>query len=144
MLDPEKKRKGIGGINRLTKGTKYDQQKHSLPKYVMEAIKTVFEDLASKETLQHVLNGSSQNANESFHSLLWSMAPKNRYCSGTIIDSEMGHFSYVAFDRINKQHVQIEAQWRKRREKQIAGDEDTDNDEDKNDDTIEEYHSGAF
>ncbi|CAF3602511.1 unnamed protein product [Rotaria sp. Silwood1] len=87
MLDPEKKRKGIGGINRLTKGTKYDQQKHSLPKYVMEAIKTVFEDLASKETLQHVLNGSSQNANESFHSLLWSMAPKNRYCSGTIIDS---------------------------------------------------------
>ncbi|CAF3158003.1 unnamed protein product [Rotaria sp. Silwood2] len=68
-------------------GTKYDQQKHSLPKYVMEAIKPVFEDLASKETLQHVLNGSSQNANESFHSFLWSMAPKNRYCSGTIIDS---------------------------------------------------------
>ncbi|CAF4577882.1 unnamed protein product [Rotaria sp. Silwood2] len=87
MLDPEKKRKGIGGVNRLTKGTKYDQQKHSLPKYVMEAIKPVFEDLASKETLQHVLNGSSQNANESFHSFLWSMAPKNRYCSGTIIDS---------------------------------------------------------
>ncbi|CAF4449951.1 unnamed protein product [Rotaria sp. Silwood2] len=243
MLDPEKKRKGIGGINRLTKemmikfkfyyakvineykndidmmhkrtwaiykhristneepdhdwcgdwcgykrslltvcsncslniyvyfktGTKYDQQKHSLPKYVMEAIKPVFEDLASKETLQHVLNGSSQNANESFHSLLWSMAPKNRYCSGTIIDiclglavmiyndgylsigeilhellGEMGHFSYVAFDRINKQRVQKEAQWRKRRGQQIAGDEDTDNDEDKNDDTIEEYHSGAF
>ncbi|CAF3316588.1 unnamed protein product [Rotaria sp. Silwood2] len=150
-------------------GTKYDQQKHSLPKYVMEAIKPVFEDLASKETLQHVLNGSSQNANESFHSLLWSMAPKNRYCSGTIIDiclglavmiyndgylsigeilhellGEMGHFSYVAFDRINKQRVQKEAQWRKRRGQQIAGDEDTDNDEDKNDDTIEEYHSGAF
>ncbi|CAF3902416.1 unnamed protein product [Rotaria sordida] len=116
----------------------------------MEAIKPAFEDLASKETLQHVLNGSSQNANESFHSFLWSMAPKNRYCSGTIIDSEMGHFSYVAFDRINKQRVQKEAQWRKRRGQQIAGDEDTnddedtDDDEDKNDDTIEDYHSGAY
>ncbi|CAF4611643.1 unnamed protein product [Rotaria sp. Silwood2] len=169
MLDPEKKRKGIGGVNRLTKGTKYDQQKHSLPKYVMEAIKPVFEDLASKETLQHVLNGSSQNANESFHSFLWSMAPKNRYCSGTIIDiclglavmiyndgylsigeilhellGEMGHFSYVAFDRINKQRVRKEAQWRKRRGQQIAGDEDTENDEDKNDDTIDDYQSGAY
>ncbi|CAF1373293.1 unnamed protein product [Rotaria sp. Silwood1] len=138
ILDPEKKRKEIGGINRLTKGTKYDHQKHSLPKYVMEAIKPVSEDLASKETLQHVLNESNQNANESFHSFLWSMAPKNRYCSGTIIDSEMGHFSYVAFDRINKQRVKKEAQWRKRRGQQRAGDED------KNDDTIEDYHSGAY
>ncbi|CAF3823104.1 unnamed protein product [Rotaria sp. Silwood1] len=119
-------------------GTKYDHQKHSLPKYVMEAIKPVFEDLASKETLQHVLNESNQNANESFHSFLWSMAPKNRYCSGIIIDSEMGHFSYVAFDRINKQRVKKEAQWRKRRGQQRAGDED------KNDDTIEDYHSGAY
>ncbi|CAF4897852.1 unnamed protein product [Rotaria sp. Silwood1] len=138
ILDPEKKRKEIGGINRLTKGTKYDHQKHSLPKYVMEAIKPVSEDLASKETLQHVLNESNQNANESFHSFLWSMAPKNRYCSGIIIDSEMGHFSYVAFDRINKQRVKKEAQWRKRRGQQRAGDED------KNDDTIEDYHSGAY
>lgn len=57
---------------------------------------------------------------------------------------EMGHFSYVAFDRINKQRVQKEAQWRKRRGQQIAGDEDTENDEDKNDDTIDDYQSGAY
>ena len=50
----------------------------------------------------------------------------------------MGHFSYVAFDHhTNKQRVQKEAQWRKR-EYQIADDED------KNEATIEDYHSGAY
>ena len=51
----------------------------------------------------------------------------------------MGHFSYAAFDhRMNKQCVQTEAQWRRKREYQIAGDED------KNEATIEDYHSGAY
>ncbi|CAF1529718.1 unnamed protein product, partial [Didymodactylos carnosus] len=38
------------------------------------------------DTLKRVLNGSSQNANESFHSILWSFAPKNRYSPGSIVD----------------------------------------------------------
>ena len=46
--------------------------------------------------------------------------------------AEMGHFSYVAFARTNKQRAK-EVQWRKRRGQQIAGDED------KNDDTIDDY-----
>ena len=44
----------------------------------------------------------------------------------------MGHFSYVAFDCINKRCARKEVQWRKRRGQQIAGDED------KNDDTIDD------
>ena len=52
--------------------------------------------------------------------------------------AEMGHFSYVAFDRINKQRVKKEVQWRKRRGQPIAGDED------KNDDKIDDYQSGAY
>ncbi|CAF1300157.1 unnamed protein product [Rotaria sp. Silwood1] len=137
----------------------------------MEAIKPVFDELASKESLKRVLNGSSQNPNESFHSLLWNMAPKNRFCSGTIIDvrlglaimiyndgylsigeilhellGEMGHFSYIAFDRMNKQRLKKEAQWRKRRGQQTGDDEDTDNDKDEenDDDTAEDYQSGAY
>ena len=52
---------------------------------------------------------------------------------------EMGHFSYVAFDHhTNKQRVQKEAQWRRKREYQIACNED------KNEATIEDYHSGAY
>lgn len=38
------------------------------------------------ENLSRVLNGSTQNPNESYHSLLWSMAPKSRSSSGAMID----------------------------------------------------------
>ena len=51
--------------------------------------------------------------------------------------AEMGHFSYVAFDRINKQRARKEVQWGKRRRQQIADDEN------KNDHTIDDYQSGA-
>ena len=51
---------------------------------------------------------------------------------------EMGNFSYVSFDRINKQRVRKEAQRRNRKGQQIAGDED------KNDDTIYDYQSGVY
>ena len=33
-----------------------------------------------------LVNGGSQNTNESFHPMLWSLAPKNRYSTGTIVD----------------------------------------------------------
>ncbi|CAF4695865.1 unnamed protein product, partial [Rotaria socialis] len=42
--------------------------------------------LEKADTLKRVLNGGSQNANESFHSILWSLAPKNRYSTGVMID----------------------------------------------------------
>ncbi|CAF4925000.1 unnamed protein product [Rotaria sp. Silwood1] len=42
--------------------------------------------LEKNENLSRVLNGSTQNPNESYHSVLWSMAPKSRSSSGTIID----------------------------------------------------------
>ncbi|CAF2743160.1 unnamed protein product [Rotaria sp. Silwood2] len=73
------------------------------------------------------------------HKRTWAIY-KHNFC----FVGEMGHFSYVAFDRINKQRVRKEAQWRKRRGQQIAGTEDTENDEDKNDDTIDDYQSGAY
>ena len=52
--------------------------------------------------------------------------------------AEMGHFFMFSFNHINKQPVRKEVQWRKRRGQQIAGDED------KNDDTIDDYQSGAY
>ena len=52
--------------------------------------------------------------------------------------AKMGHFSYVAFDRINKQRARKEVQCRKRRGQQIADDED------KNDDIIDDYQSGIY
>ncbi len=33
-----------------------------------------------------MINGGCQNANESFHAVLWSFAPKYRYATGAVID----------------------------------------------------------
>jgi hypothetical protein len=44
----------------------------------MKKIRPAFDTLCSKESLMRVLNGSSQNSNEGFHSLIWSMSPKHK------------------------------------------------------------------
>ncbi len=47
----------------------------------------IFNSVCLGEVLTRALNGASQNANEAFHSVLWTLAPKNRYTSGTIMDA---------------------------------------------------------
>jgi hypothetical protein len=88
----------------LLVGKEYDHTRHGISPAVMIAIKPVFDELGSRkfppflhivafvslslgETLSRALNGASQNSNESFHSLLWTMAPKSRFTSGDIMDS---------------------------------------------------------
>ncbi|CAF4630462.1 unnamed protein product [Rotaria socialis] len=75
-----------GYLQALEKGEEYDHTPHSLPLKIMQAIRPVFEELAHPDNLKTVLNGGSQNANESFHSILWSLALKNRYSTGVMID----------------------------------------------------------
>jgi hypothetical protein len=43
-----------------------------------------------EDVLKKVLHGSSQNPNASFHSVLWSMAPKRRYSSGAVLNLCVG------------------------------------------------------
>jgi hypothetical protein len=38
------------------------------------------------DTLKRVINGGSQNANESFHAVLWSFVPKSRLATGVVLD----------------------------------------------------------
>jgi hypothetical protein len=47
----------------------------------MRKIKPVFDTLCSKSSLMRVLNGSSQNPNEGFHSFIWNMSPKHKSAS---------------------------------------------------------------
>ena len=96
-----------------------------------------------------ICNAGYLSIGEILHKLLDMSQIVVCFCSMVLIPNfcflgEMGHFSYVAFDCINKQRVPEEAQWKKRRKYQIAGDEDTGNDEDKNDVTLEDYHSDAY
>jgi hypothetical protein len=47
----------------------------------MNQIKPAFDSMCSKQSLMRVLNGSTQNANECFHSLIWNMSPKHKTSS---------------------------------------------------------------
>ena len=57
-----------------------DPNKNSLPPYVMEAIRPVFETLTDDSLLQKCLHGGTQNSNESFHHLIWEGCPKTTFC----------------------------------------------------------------
>ena len=49
--------------------------KRALPKYVLAAIKPVFEKLTENELLQKCSHGGTQHANESLH-MIWDRSPK--------------------------------------------------------------------
>ena len=55
--------------------------KTSLPKFVCQQIKPVFENLSCEELLKIFSHGGSQNANESFHQPIWLRCPKSGFVS---------------------------------------------------------------
>ena len=61
-------------------------------------IKPVFDELCSRDSLSRVIGGGSQNANECFHSLLWTMVPKHRYCSSITLRIALGLSTIVYND----------------------------------------------
>ncbi|CAF4676563.1 unnamed protein product, partial [Rotaria socialis] len=64
-----------------------------------------FEELCSPTSLARVIGGGSQNANEAFHSLLWTMVPKHRFCSTTILRIGLGLSTIIyndGYDSLDK------------------------------------------
>lgn len=57
-----------------------------MPNEVYQAIKPVYEELSSDELLTRCLGGFTQNSNESFNALVWSMAPKTVSSGKTVLD----------------------------------------------------------
>jgi len=70
-----------GYLKAKKNNTNYDHTPHGLPRTVMNEIKPVFDSMCSKQSLMRVVNGSTQNANEAFHSLIWTMSPKHKASS---------------------------------------------------------------
>ncbi|CAF4913254.1 unnamed protein product [Rotaria socialis] len=62
----------------------------AIPRACLDLIKPAFLELCSKTSLARVVGGGSQNTNEAFHSLLWTMVPKHRFCSSTILRTALG------------------------------------------------------
>ncbi|XP_077506807.1 uncharacterized protein LOC144116021 [Amblyomma americanum] len=57
------------------------KHKYSLPGYVAEAMLPVYQRLSQASLLQRCLGEKMQNASESFHSVLWSLMPKELHAS---------------------------------------------------------------
>jgi len=53
---------------------------------VFKAIKPVYEELSRDDLLSRCLGGFTQNSNESFNSLVWSMAPKSSSSGKSVLD----------------------------------------------------------
>ncbi|XP_011064116.1 PREDICTED: uncharacterized protein LOC105151863 [Acromyrmex echinatior] len=53
---------------------------------VFKAVKPIYEELSSDDLLSRCLGGYIQNNNESFNSVLWSIAPKGVHSSKAIVD----------------------------------------------------------
>ncbi|KAK3755535.1 hypothetical protein RRG08_012757 [Elysia crispata] len=53
--------------------------KNILPEFVLEEIRNIFEDLSSDNLLKKCLHGGTQNANESFHNLIWDRCSKTTF-----------------------------------------------------------------
>ena len=79
-------------------GQIFDHATSSIPRPCLDMIKPAFDELCSRESLERAVGGGSQNANEAFHSLLWTMVPKHRYCSSTILRIALGLSTMVFND----------------------------------------------
>ncbi|CAF5046096.1 unnamed protein product, partial [Rotaria sp. Silwood1] len=86
-----------GYLKAARDGTPYDHTPHALPRPVLDAIKPVFDNLCSRKSLARVVDASSQNANEGFHSLVWLMSPKHKPSSGTTFEIAC-HLAIIIFN----------------------------------------------
>jgi len=71
-----------------------DVAKHILP---------IYEDLSRKELLERCLGGHTQNANESFNSTIWRLAPKHLHCGWKIIEIA----AYIAAGIFNEGYLSV-------------------------------------
>ncbi|KZC13138.1 hypothetical protein WN55_05370 [Dufourea novaeangliae] len=71
-----------------------DVQKHLLP---------IYQDLSKKDLLERYVGGHTQNANESFNSTVWRLAPKHLNYGINIIEIAV----FIAASVFNKGHCAI-------------------------------------
>ncbi|CAN7980517.1 unnamed protein product, partial [Ixodes pacificus] len=69
------------------KGEPVPKHHYSLPDHVCAALLPVYIRLADKKLLQRCQRGKTQNANESLHSVIWSLAPKDQNASLFTVES---------------------------------------------------------
>ncbi|KAM7298916.1 uncharacterized protein ISCGN_019483 [Ixodes scapularis] len=79
------------------KGEPQPQHKHKLPAYVAAAMLPVYQRLSQVSLLQRCLGAKTQNASESFHSVLWSLMPKEQHASLIAVETAL-HEAVLRFN----------------------------------------------
>ena len=64
----------------------YNHVKPPIPEAIVELLKLIYARLGSKELLAKCIDGYTQNANESLHSVLWKYCPKTLYLGKEAVD----------------------------------------------------------
>ncbi|GFU57580.1 uncharacterized protein TNCV_3637391 [Trichonephila clavipes] len=60
-------------------GKLYKHRTAGLPNAILNTVKTTYMDLCDQSLLEKCLHGKTQNANESFNGVLWSIIPKETF-----------------------------------------------------------------
>lgn len=71
--------KAVGDLNNY-------KHKPAMSEEIFNAVKPIYEQLSSDDLLTRCLGGYTQNSNESFNALVWSMAPKSISSGKTVLD----------------------------------------------------------
>lgn len=69
------------------KGEPDPKHNYNLPKDVAEALLPVYTRLSEKALLERCQRGKTQNTNESLHSVIWSLASKDKHASLVAVES---------------------------------------------------------
>ncbi|XP_070390930.1 uncharacterized protein [Dermacentor albipictus] len=70
-------------------GLPQPRHRYNLPGYVAEAMLPVYKRLSEPSLLQRCLGAKTQNASESFHSVLWSLMPKEQHASLIAVETAL-------------------------------------------------------
>ncbi|XP_070379643.1 uncharacterized protein [Dermacentor albipictus] len=70
-------------------GLPQPRHRYNLPGYVAEAMLPVYQRLSEPSLLQQCLGAKTQNASESFHSVLWSLMPKEQHASLIAVETAL-------------------------------------------------------
>ncbi len=103
-----------------------------LPEYILNEMKPVFETLTSTDLLSRCTHGGTQNVNESFHHLIWSLCPKEVFvgwrrldiavCSAVLQYNDGKMSKLAVFESMGIQHGRFHQQYIKiADEKRIKG-----------------------
>jgi len=69
----------------IDKNTPPPPHKPIIPNKVSKYIFPVIQELSKTDLLECCLQGATQNPNESFRNVIWSLAPKTSFCSATTL-----------------------------------------------------------